>query len=171
MGWDRVGLQSRARAWREWALKVGWKYLAKAGQVRQVASRCLPKALPTHPAGAQGEAREQKGRGKLKQGQVGNPTMPVSMANRLRKGRCTCLWGAILGKHSPGRQNFIACCCCHLRQGRGDCKMRKQSKCSFVCLLLGWFLPFHATLTNPLDLKFWRGCGGSNRLMFHHLCA
>lgn len=173
MVWERVGLQSRARDWREWALKVGWKYLAKAGQVRQVASHCLPKPLPTRPEGAQGEAREQKGRGKLKRGRVGNPTVPVSMPSRPRKGRCTCLRGApaILGKHSPGRQNLITCCCCHLRQARGDCKMRKQSICSFVCLLLGGFFHFHATLTNPLDLKPWMGRRESYRLMSHHLCA
>lgn len=68
MVWERVGVQSRARDRREWALTVGWKYLAKAGQVRQVASHYLPKLLPTSPEGAQDKAREQRGRGKLKQG-------------------------------------------------------------------------------------------------------
>lgn len=122
MVWERVGVQSRARDWREWALKMGWKYLAKAGQVRQAPSHCLPKLLPTYPKGAYDEAREQRGRGKLKQGSVGNPTMHISMPNMPKKGICTCLRGApaILGKHSPGKQNLISCCCCHLRQARGD---------------------------------------------------
>lgn len=88
-------------------LKAGRKYFAKAGQVRQVASHCLPKTLPTCPEGAQDEAREQRGRGKLRQGSVANPTVRgVSMPNRPRKGSCTCPREApaILGKHSPGRQ-------------------------------------------------------------------
>lgn len=105
-------------------LKAGQKYFAKAGQVRQVASRCLPKTLPTCPEGAQDEAREQRGRGKLRQGPVANPTVRgVSMPNRPRKGSCTCPSEApeILGKHSPGRQNLISCCCCcSLRQARRD---------------------------------------------------
>lgn len=41
----------------------GMKYLAKAGQVRQVASHCLPKPLPTCLKGAQDEARSRRAQG------------------------------------------------------------------------------------------------------------